>query len=748
MKKIFKITNKGAKITIIVAGSIIVLIALVAIFISPITKHYVETHDKELVGRKIRIDKLKINIFTGTLKINNLTLYEKNDKDTFVRFDTLDTQVSLHKLLGEKVDVQHIYLSGFSATILQKNDWFNFNDIIEHFTKKKPDEKKDTTPSNWKVVLNDIQIKKSRIIYKDLAIGSKFSLKDLALNVPIIDLSTIKSNVDVGLNFVTGGSLRTKINWNPLKNYFLIDVNLKNFSTAIVLPYLQETMNVSSLSGRLNTNIKIKGQTKHIMNLNVFGNVSLNDFLIKDNKSKNIVSFDRLYCDINKIDLNKNQYLFNQLTINGIVSSYEMYKNATNNFTYLMKPSKPSKTSSKSIKKGKEKPMIVKVKDVKINVKTFNIKDLTLIEPFDYNIKDINITSKDFDLNGKNKIDVVANVGKGDLKVNYEGTLNSISNMNLIVKMKNIQMKDFSPYVKNMFSCPLTSGTLALKSQTKITNNNLKGINKIDLFDPEVGKKDRKLKTEYQKIPLKLGIYVITDKDKKAMLDLPVSGNINSPEFSYKKLIIKTLCNLLVKVAEAPFNMLGKALGISGDGLQSMDLTSYQRDFSSEQYAKLMLLAKIAKSKPQMVICFEQQIEYDKAIKDISMNELRKHFYLSSHPEIDKTKIDLLNKEDLKNVDEKSDECKAFIDNELKAKNLSTSGSVEEKAVRLYGQGAQEKLISYCQSRNEKITSYFTTKEGLSANRLKITTMTIDQMKNANKTQYKISLSVKGDENQ
>jgi uncharacterized protein involved in outer membrane biogenesis len=231
MKKVLKISKKGAKITIIVAGSIILLIAFVAIFISPIAKHYVETHDKELVGRKIRMDKLKINIFTGTLRINNLTLYEKNGKDTFVRFDTLDTQVSLHKLLGEKVDVEHIYLSGFSATILQKNDWFNFNDIIEHFTKKKPDEKKDTTPSNWKVILNDIQIKKSRIVYKDLAIGSKFSLKDLALNVPIIDLSNQKSNVDVGLNFVTGGSLRTKINWNPLKNYFLIDVNLKNFST-------------------------------------------------------------------------------------------------------------------------------------------------------------------------------------------------------------------------------------------------------------------------------------------------------------------------------------------------------------------------------------------------------------------------------------------------------------------------------------------------------------------------------------
>jgi hypothetical protein len=178
-----------------------------------------------------------------------------------------------------------------------------------------------------------------------------------------------------------------------------------------------------------------------------------------------------------------------------------------------------------------------------------------------------------------------------------------------------------------------------------------------------------------------------------------------------------------------------------------MDITSYQRDFSSEQYAKLTLLAKIAKSKPQMILCFEQQIEYDKAIKDISMNELRKHYYLSLHPEIDKTKIDLINKEDLKNVDEKSDECKTFIDNELKAKNLSTSGSIEEKAVRLYGNNAEEKLISYCQTRNEKLTSYFTTKEGLTANRLKITTMAIDQMKNEDKTQYKISLSVKGDEN-
>lgn len=738
--------KKGIKITIIVVSSIVLLILLIAIFISPIAKNYIEKNSKELVGRKISMENLKINIFTGTLKIDNLNLYEKNEKDKFVSFDTLDVDVSLWKLVAKKVNIDHIYLSGFSATVLQKGDWFNFNDIIEHFSKKDTNEKKDTTPSDWKIILHDIRISKSKFVYKDLLINSQWKLKDLALNIPIIDLSNVNSKIDVGLNFVEGGSLKTKIKWAPEKNSYLVGVSLKNFSVGMVLPYLQESMNLKNMTGKLTTNLKIKGQTQHLMNFTISGDATLNNFSLTDNKNRNVVSFDKFYTDVKNVDLNKNQYLFNTLTINGISSMFEMYKNNTNNFSFLMKPTKQSKKSAKNTKNEKEKPMIVKIENLKINVKEFKISDLTILEPFHYKVSDINVNSKHFSLNQKNKIDVSANLGKGNLKVNYDGNFNSLSNMELTINMKNVQLKDFSAYCVNMFSCPLTKGTLALRSQTRIANNMLKSVNKLDLYEPKVGKKNKKLNAEYKKIPLALGLYVITDKDNKAVFNIPVTGNISNPKFSYKKIVIKTVCNLLIKVAEAPFTLLGKALGISGDGLHEIDLRPGQKDFSSEQYGKLSDIAKVLKSKTEMTVSFKQKISYEDAIEQLSTSILKKQYYLSLHPELNNSSIDLFDKEDVKKIDINSNEVKTFLDNELKKNNLSTDGSSKEKAIRLYGMKAEERLVASCQERNTKLISYLTTKEGIAANRIKVSTMSIEEMKKESKTQYKVTLSVNGEE--
>lgn len=47
-------------------------------------------------------------------------------------------------------------------------------------------------------------------------------------------------------------------------------------------------------------------------------------------------------------------------------------------------------------------------------------------------------------------------------------------------------------------------------------------------------KKRKELKPEMN-IPLKLGLYVLRDKKGHVKMDLPVGGNLDSPEFSYRK---------------------------------------------------------------------------------------------------------------------------------------------------------------------------------------------------------------------
>ena len=40
------------------------------------------------MGRQISLDKLKLNYFTGTVSITDFKMFEPDDKEVFVSFDT------------------------------------------------------------------------------------------------------------------------------------------------------------------------------------------------------------------------------------------------------------------------------------------------------------------------------------------------------------------------------------------------------------------------------------------------------------------------------------------------------------------------------------------------------------------------------------------------------------------------------------------------------------------------------------
>ena len=63
------------KVLIITGLTLVALLLIVAFAVSPIAEKYIENNSKELIGRKIEMENLSVNIFTGRLKIDDCTLY-------------------------------------------------------------------------------------------------------------------------------------------------------------------------------------------------------------------------------------------------------------------------------------------------------------------------------------------------------------------------------------------------------------------------------------------------------------------------------------------------------------------------------------------------------------------------------------------------------------------------------------------------------------------------------------------------
>ncbi len=700
------------KILLIVAISIAVIIAIVAFAVSPIAKHFLINNSKELIGRKIDMENLSVNIFTGRLQVENFTLYEADDSTSFVAFDLFDVNMNLHKLLSKTAEFESVELSGADIRVIQNGNIFNFTDIIEFFSSDSTATDTVEEPSEWNVVINDIHLNHSYLYYQDQEIGSEWKLKDISLVIPGIDLSDLSTDMGLQLDFTNGGKLETTMKYNTEKALYDLQVKIQNFHLSPVLPYLQQSLNIENLDGKFSADLAIHGSSEHILNFDVTGLVSLSEFNMLDTLQKSAASFDSVATTIKQIDLINNKIELSSLYISGLHSYYEIFQDKNDNFSMLIKADTTQTQDSLAVAYAdttEEKPFVLIINDLQIANTNFDFIDNSLPQPFNYTISDICVSSTNFNITKQNTIEanaVLQNTGK--LKLKWIGSIEDISNQNISVFLNNIDLQSFTPYSLAMFGNPITNGHISIQSQNVIINNRLKGTNKVSIFQPQIGDKDKSVKAEYN-VPLKMGLYILTDKNGKVDLDLPISGNIDSPDFSYGKIIIKTLGNLLVKVAASPFNVLKN----SNAQIDQVCFNATATEFSNEEYAQFAQLGTMLREKPELKLHLTQNLLYRDAVTEYSINELKKNMAIqdSTNHITEDNANELLIKEKYLAIPTKSEELRMFADKMLRERNITPQAKLttEQKAVLIYENTVKQSITNDMQWRNSLVQNYLKT---------------------------------------
>lgn len=606
--------KKSLKITLIVLGSIVGLLLLISILLSPIAKGYVNKHGKDLVGRTIHVDHLGVNIWSGHVAIHDLTLYEDDDTTTFVSFDTLDVKAKLLRLIGHEVYLKHITLADLNVNVLQNGSEFNFNSLIDHFASDEPKEE-DTTASDWKLCFYNIRLSHGHVQYSDLQRDKDWVIRDLNLKVPGFVIGG-DENTDAGLNIALadGGNINIDAQYNSVSNDFNAEVQLDQFAVSNAKEYLTDFLNISNIQGFLGAHIAAQGNLSEIMKMDIHGDIALDDLAVTNTKESPVVSIGQLAIDIKSINLDNNTFDVNSITIDGLRGRFDRFADSTTNFSRLIKPQAPKSESAEDSKKDSAAALApalnVHLAKFELKNSSFTYSDHTLPDPFEFPVSSINVTSEDFGLNGTNSAHIKANLpGGGSLVVDWSGMIdNWKQKQSLILLIKGLDMRLLSPYLVAYLGQPFTDGTFSLTSHNTITNSELRGLNHLDIYKATVG--DRRKDVDAQlKLPLRAALYVLKDKDEKILLDVPISGNINSPEFNYMKLVWKTLGNLIVKVATSPARALGEALGLSGDDMEFLAVKPTQVDLTSEQYHQLTQLADVAKYDPNVHLILDQQVD-------------------------------------------------------------------------------------------------------------------------------------------
>lgn len=733
------------KALITIGISIVAIVVAIALGISPIVKSLIEHHSEEFIGRKVALQDLSINIFKGSAEIQEFTLFESDKTTPFCTFNLLDVNINLKKLLLHSIEIESVKLSDANIHIIQDGNTFNFDDIIDFINQSETDSTETEEPTRWSVIINDINLIHSYLSYKDNEVGSEWNLNDISVSIPGIDLSDLQANMGLQFDFTNGGKLTTDIQYDTDKSQYHLHVIIDNFHLTPILPYLQQSLNIEDINGEFSTDMFIKGSTEHIMDFNANGNITMQKFSVEDTEGNNIIAIDSAYSKITDIDLITNNFAFESLYISGLSSYYEIFQDSTDNFSRLLKEStNESDTSSNdTITTEPEKKTNLRIASFCIKDSKFTITDHTLPKEFNYAIEEIALTSENFNLSDKNIIQASALLNNsGKLKIKWTGALDDFANQDIIVNLNNLDLTAFTPYSLALFGNSINDGHMSINSENIIKDNKLRGTNIVTMYNPKIGDKVKNSKPAYN-VPLKMGLYVLTDKNGKVFMDLPVSGDINSPNFSYRKIIFKALEHLLVKVAASPFN----ALKSDEDNETQIEIIATESEFTDEQYAQFKRLASLQTEKPELSINLTQQILYTKAIKEYCIIELKKQMAIQdpSNSVNEDNANDPLQRENYINIPDKSPELIAFAEKELAQQNETLKKKdIEDAAIKLYESKMKSTIIDDMKYRDMVLSNYFSKQCSLADSVFTITSelIELDTIKNF-KDAYRIEWIMK-----
>lgn len=606
--------KKGLKITAWVLGGLLALIFVATLLLSPIAKSYINGHGKELVGREVHVDDVTINVYNGHVAIHGLTLYEDNGKDVFARFDTLDTKARLLKLLSNTVELEHITLAGLNVNVIKQGEDFNFQSMLDHFASDTTEEVQDTTPSDWVIKLHNIRLSHAQIHYNDVTENKQWHLPDINLLVPNLVLGGDQASQG-GLNiaFAEGGHLNIDGNYHEQQGTYDLAVNLEQFNIKNLEPIASDILNYQKLSGNIDLHLKAQGNVSEITKSRIGGNVALTGVDLQDNDGQ-MAGWHRLDVAVNNIDLDANNFDIQSLKLDGLNARYDQWADHSN-IDVLIKSSESPETiensedSENPEDSGDSSPLTLTLHELAVTNGTLTYNDHTLPDQFSFPVTNLNIEATDLTLSGNNNAKIRATLpGGGHLMVKWNGNIDQWKqHQDLLISIKGLDMKQLSPWSVYYTGQPIEDGIFSLTSHNTIKSSSLNGKNKIDIYKAQVGSRRKDIEPQ-QKLPLKTALYILKDKDDKILFDVPVAGNIDSPEFSYMKIVWKTLGNLLVKVATSPIRALGNAFGIGDDNLEFIEIDPSQRGLSSENYHILGDLATIAKSDSLVHLTLEQRM--------------------------------------------------------------------------------------------------------------------------------------------
>ena len=547
-------------------------------------------------------------------------------------------------IVNDKINIKGANLVTLDTKYIDNNNKLNISSSKTDLTHD------DIFINGSKIEVSNSALKKDNVIFEDKKSKIKITTNNIDLELSKLsifdeisfDLSNLKLNNFILEDKNSNISLSSK-NSNLKVNNFLLD---KQNNISINKSELYDT-NVNFFDSNSSFDINTKKTNLKISNFNLKKDVvTIGQILLKEPKidilnmeSKLKIEAKNINLDLKKLISKENFFKIEKTNLNNPHISIILPKNIQTK----------GEIENSDLTKQEADKKVENKKTTRVNFGPINIKNMTL----DFEDKNLAIPFKTTisKLTGevsavKNRANSTSNLEINGVVDNYGvAKITGIVNPNDIriltdinMKFQNISMKNFTPYTAKFVGRAIKDGKLELDLNYNISESNLKAKNSIIIKKLELGEKIES--KDAVSLPLDLAITLLEDSSNTIDLNLPVSGNVDDPEFSIAAIVWKAFVNLITKAITAPFSLIGSLFNFSEDEINSVDFNLKESEITPIQKETLDKIATILKSKKEFAISFSPSFdEKNEKEKIANQRALNIQKYLIEEKSIDKKQV-------------------------------------------------------------------------------------------------------------
>ena len=633
--------HKILKISSIVFGIIMILVICIILLISPITKHIIEKYDLQYTGRKITMDWVYVNPFTGYFHFKNLHVYEFKSDSLFFTSKSVNVDINIHKLFSKTIELSSITLNQLTIIVDKKKKEFNFSDLIRKFTPKKTESK----PSNIHVNLLNIKINDGIIRYREKSVPINYYIKNVYLECP--GKRWDSDSIDVKYSFFSGthpGDMEGDFSMNVKNLNYRLRVVTHNFDLRVLEPYIKDLKNYGSFTASLEANLKAKGNFRDANDVTFTGMVAINKFHFGKNPSIDYGSFDKVQLAIYQLSPKDNKYLFDSVSLTHPCFKYERYDHFDNLQEMFGKKGSKHSGGSENASSfnllttiGNYIEVLSKNffrSDYKINRLAiyngdFVYNDYSLMDKFSLNLKPVNVLSDSIDKNN-DRVNITFKTGikpSGTINIDLSINPRDSADFDLNYNLQRIPATLFNPYFISYTSYPLNRGVIELKGKWKVRNGIIKSDNHLEIIDPRLANRvDNK---DAKKLPIKLIMSIIRDRGNVIDYQIPISGHLKRPKFHFFDVFRDAFVNIIEKPVTTPYRIRVKNIETEIEKSLTLKWEIRQSIPDNNQIKFINNMADFLSKNPKASIDIHPQIYEQKEKEDILLFEAKKKYFMA-----------------------------------------------------------------------------------------------------------------------